>query len=125
MTNMRTSQPLIPHVGVAALCSPLEVGANRAAQAAGELAEALQAQGCTAVQAGVVDNPDKSAAAGRLFAESHVQAVACVAASWFEDYLVLDLLEECPAPALLWSLRQRPSFSNPTAPGAGSRMSGR
>jgi len=72
-------------------------------EAARDLSAVLEALGCTVVQAGVLDDPEK-AAAGRTFAESHVHAVACVAASWFEDYLVVDLLEECPVPVLLWSL---------------------
>lgn len=95
---------LTPQVGVAALASPLEVGADRAPQAEAELAATLEAAGCAVVRAGVVDQADKAAAAGRAFAEAHVHAIACVAASWFEDYLVLDLLEECPMPVLLWSL---------------------
>lgn len=95
---------LAPRVGVAAFCSPLEVGADRAGQSARDLAAILERAGCAVVQAGVVDGPDKAAGAGRAFAESHVHAVACAAASWFEDYLAVDLLEECAAPALLWSL---------------------
>ncbi len=94
---------LIPRVGVASLCSPLEVGADRAPQAAREAAALLQAAGCQIVELGSIDRPEKSAAAGRKLAESHVHSVVLVAASWFEDYLVFDLLEECPVPLLLWS----------------------
>ncbi len=104
MNDVPRDWTLTPRVGVSALCSPLEVGADRAPQAARQLAELLEKLGCEVVQAGVVDDPEKSTAAGRQFTESHVHAVACVATSWFEDYLVVDLLEECPAPALLWSL---------------------
>ena len=95
---------LIPRVGVASLCSPLEVGADRAPKAADDLAMLLQAAGCEVVELGPIDQPDKSAAGGRKLAESHVHAVVFVATSWFEDYLVFDLLEECPVPVLLWSL---------------------
>ncbi len=95
---------LIPRVGVASLSSPLEVGADRAPQAAADLAGLLRAAGCQVVELGMVDQPDKSLAAGRKLAESRAQAVAVVATSWFEDYLVLDLLEECELPILLWSL---------------------
>ena len=95
---------LIPHVGVGAVCSPLEVGADRAPQAAEQLAELLERLGCVVERVGLVDTADKAAAAGRRLAEAHVHAIACAAASWFEDYLVTDLLEECPAPVLLWSL---------------------
>ena len=34
---------------------------------------------------------DRAAQAGRLCAEEHVDAIAGVSTSWFEDYLVLDL----------------------------------
>ena len=95
--------PLQAKVGVFGVCSPLEVGAAEAPVAAGELAERLRASGCAVVKLGVVDTPAKAATAGRMCAEQHVTALAGVAASWFEDYLVLDLLEECAAPLLMWS----------------------
>ena len=95
---------LIPRIGVASLCSPLEVGADRAPQAACDAAALFQAAGCQVVELGAIDRPEKSSAAGREVAESHVHAVVLVAASWFEDYLVFDLLEECRVPLLLWSL---------------------
>ena len=75
-----------------------------APQAAGDLARLLQAAGCEVVELGPADRPQKASAAGRKLAESHVHAVALVATSWFEDYLVFDLIEECPVPLLLWSL---------------------
>ena len=86
---------LVPRVAVGSLCSPLEVGADRAPQAARDLSRLLQDAGCEVVDLGPVDTPDKAAAAGRAIAERHLHAVAFAAASWFEDYLVLDLLEEC------------------------------
>lgn len=97
-------QVLVPRVGVGSLSSPLEVGAGRAPQAAAELATVLTGLGCEVIELGPVDTPDRAAAAGRRLAEAHVQAAALVATSWFEDYLVLDLLEECRLPVLLWSL---------------------
>ena len=98
------AKTLVPRVGVASLSSPLEVGADLAPRAAGELAEILRELGCEMVELGSIDNPQKSVAAGRKLAESHVHAVAFATTSWFEDYLVLDLLEECNVPVLLWSL---------------------
>lgn len=95
--------PLTPRVGVLGLSSPLEVGAADAAGAAEALARWLEEVGCEVVPLGVVDTPDKAAVGGRRCAEQHVSALVAVATSWFEDYLVLDLLEECPAPLLLWS----------------------
>jgi len=94
---------LKPKVAVLGLSSPLEVGADQAPLVAQALADVLRAAGCEVVALGPVDTPGKAAAAGRLAAEQHVDAFAAVAASWFEDYLVLDLLEEWPAPVLLWS----------------------
>ena len=98
------SNGLVVRVGVASLSSPLEVGADRAGQAAGDLARLLEQTGCQVVELGSIDDPAKSTAAGRKLAESHVHAVALATASWFEDYLALDLLEECSLPVLLWSL---------------------
>ncbi len=99
-----SAKRLVPRVGVASLSSPLEVGADRAQQAAADLARLFEELGCEVVSLGAIDDPNKSQSAGRKLAESHVHAVAFAAVSWFEDYLVLDLLEECNVPALLWSL---------------------
>lgn len=98
------SASLIPRVGVASVCSPLEVGADRAAQAAERLANLLESAGYQVVSLGVIDDADKSAVAGKRLSESHVHALMLVATSWFEDYLVFDILEECSVPLLLWSL---------------------
>lgn len=95
---------LIPRVGVVSVCSPLEVGADRAPQAAADLAKLLRAVGCEVVELGPADRPERSVTAGRKMAEAHVHAVALVSTSWFEDYLVFDLQEECGVPLLLWSL---------------------
>lgn len=100
----QTSKSLTPRIGVASLSSPLEIGADRAPAAAENLARVLKGIGCDVVQLGSLDDPDKSVAAGRKLAESHAHAVAFAAASWYEDYLALDLLEECSVPVLLWSL---------------------
>jgi L-fucose isomerase-like protein len=48
-------------------------------------------------------DPAGAIANGRLFADARVDVLCVVAASWFEDYLVLDLLEECDAPVILWA----------------------
>jgi L-fucose isomerase-like protein len=101
---MNIMKKLMPHIGVAALSSPMEVGAGRAARAASDLVRILKQNGCEVVTLGSIDTPDAAAAAGRKLAEVHVDAVALTPASWFEDYLVLDLLEECDVPVLLWPL---------------------
>ena len=92
---------LVPRVGVASLSSPLEVGADRAPGACEGLASLLGENGCDVVPLGVVDTPDRAVAVGRRLAEEHVDAAVLAPACWFEDYLVLDLLEECPLPVLL------------------------
>ncbi|MBN1917288.1 MAG: hypothetical protein JW889_05210 [Verrucomicrobia bacterium] len=91
-------------MGVASLSSPLEVGADRAPRAVEELAAVLEARGCDVVKGGTIDTPERSVQAGRAFGSAYVEAVALIATSWYEDYLVLDLIEECDAPLLLWAL---------------------
>ena len=95
---------LIPRVAVGSLSSPLEVGADRAPQAADDLAKLLEQLGCEVLRLGAICGPERSADAGRQAAEWHAHAVAFCVASWFEDYLVLDFWEECQTPVLLWSL---------------------
>jgi L-fucose isomerase-like protein len=84
--------------------SPLEVGAERAGQAARELGELLEQAGCEVVRCEAISGAHQAAETGRRLAGEGVDAVALAAASWFEDYLALDLLEECPRPLLLWAL---------------------
>ena len=79
-------------VGVASLCSPLEVGADGRRRPP-TIWRILRAAGCQVVNLGTIDQPDKSAAAGRKLGQVHVHAAVFVTANWFEDYLVFDLLE--------------------------------
>jgi L-fucose isomerase-like protein len=95
---------LTPRIGVGAVASPMEVGADRAPQAAEDLANLLEAHGCTVVRLGNLGNADAAVTGGLRASEAHVDALALAAASWYEDYLVLDLLEECDVPVLFWSL---------------------
>ncbi len=97
-----TTASLVPSVAVAALSSPLEVGADRASDTSGALTRALAGAGCEAFDLGVVSTPAQAAAAGRLAAERHPDAVVFAPVCWFEDYLVLDFIEECSVPLLLW-----------------------
>ena len=95
---------LSPRIGVAALSSPLEVGAQRAPKAALDMARVLTASGCDVVNLGSINAPAIAVAAGKRAAAESLDALAFVATSWFEDYLALDFLEECSLPLLLWSL---------------------
>jgi L-fucose isomerase-like protein len=95
---------LIPRIGVGAVSSPMEIGADRAPGAVNDLMKLLNEHGCDAVALGAIGTADAAVAAGRLAAEAHVDALALISASWYEDYLVLDLLELCDVPTLFWSL---------------------
>ena len=95
---------IVPRVGVAAFSSPLEVGAERAFGAAADLCRLLAQNGCEAVDLGAVATPGAASAAGRRMAEEHLDALAAAPVTWFEDYLVMDLLEECGLPVLFWPL---------------------
>ncbi len=98
------AMPLRPKVGVVGLSSPLEVGAQQAPIASAELGRWLNSAGVEALDLGACADADEAAPAGRRLAEAHVDAIVGVATSWYEDYLVLDLLEECRVPLLLWSI---------------------
>jgi L-fucose isomerase-like protein len=97
-------KPLTPRIGVGAVSSPMEVGAERAPQAANDMEALLRQHGCEVVNGGAIGTADVASAVGRRLSESHVDALVLVSASWYEDYLVLDLLEECDRPVMFWSL---------------------
>jgi len=94
-------------LGIVAVASPLEVGAGEAPA----LRECLQAAlarldperlELVPFEPPAMD-PSSAVAAGRFFYAQRVDALCAVAASWFEDYLLLDLLEECPVPLIAWA----------------------
>lgn len=94
-------------LGLTAVASPLEVGAGDAPALLACLHEAFagadfpRLEVCPAPQ--LATDPASAVAAGRYFYDRRVDVVCIVAASWFEDYLVLDLLEECNAPVIAWA----------------------
>ena len=57
MDTPLASRPLRPRVAVAAFSSPLEVGADRAPEAATELAAVLTEAGCEVIALGAVGHP--------------------------------------------------------------------
>jgi len=92
-------------LGITAVASPLEVGAGqapalldqlRASFAGFERLELL----CSPQP---VTDPTSAVLVGRRFYDQRVDAICVVAASWFEDYLVLDMLEECGVPIIAWA----------------------
>jgi L-fucose isomerase-like protein len=95
-------------LGLAVVASPLEVGADEAPVLQEKAASALREEGGDrldlCVSGGVVSSVRDAVAAGRQFYDRRVDAVCVVAASWFEDYLVLDMLEECDAPIFGWAM---------------------
>ena len=99
--------PLTPvRLGLIAVASPLEVGAGEAPALLDGLGRSLRDAGHRPVEvaaARLVTDAGSAVAAGRLFHDLRVDAVAAVAASWFEDYLVLDMLEECQVPLIAWA----------------------
>ncbi len=94
-------------LGVVAVASPLEVGAGEAPALLAGLQESFAAADlgrldlCPSPR--VVTDPASAVKAGRSFYEQRIDVLCVVAASWFEDYLVLDLLEECGVPVIAWS----------------------
>ena len=58
------TQRLLPHVAVVSVSSPLEIGADRAPQAAADVARILESAGYQVLQLGTVGTPDEAIAAG-------------------------------------------------------------
>ena len=94
-------------LGITVVTSPLEVGADEAPALLAELRAAFDGAGYGRLEllpsAQPVVNPDSAVAAGRAFYDQRVDAICVVAASWYEDYLVLDMLEECRVPVITWA----------------------
>jgi L-fucose isomerase-like protein len=94
-------------LAITVVASPLEVGAGEAPALLVSLQEALAGAGFEGLELipslGPVTDPRTAVRAGRYFYEQRVDALCVVAASWFEDYLVLDLLEECGVPVIAWA----------------------
>ena len=94
-------------IGITAVSSPLEVGAAGAPMLADRLRQSFVDADFPQLEVvpsdGPVVDPASAVSAGRLFYDRRVDAVCIIAASWFEDYLVLDLLEECNVPVIAWA----------------------
>ncbi len=93
-------------LGITAVSSPLEVGAAQAPALLDQLQAAI-GEGNVRVETirppKHATDPVSAAEAGRYFYDQRVDAICVVAACWFEDYLVLDMLEECDVPIIAWA----------------------
>jgi len=93
-------------LGIVAVSSTLEVGADQAPALLDQLQAAMGGGNDrleTLRPPMPVTDPASAAEAGRYFYDQRVDAVCVVAACWFEDYLVLDMLEECDVPVIAWA----------------------
>jgi len=93
-------------LGLAVVTSPLEVGADQAPNILQTLQSILSES--DKLNLCIYETPVNSAQSainsGRQFYDERVHAILIAAASWFEDYLVLDMLEECDVPIILWGI---------------------
>lgn len=94
-------------LGIAVVTSPLEVGAEEAPVLLENLSRAFDSAGYGRLDLfpspQPATDPASAVAAGRYFYDQRVDAICVLAASWYEDYLVLDLIEECNAPIIAWA----------------------
>jgi L-arabinose isomerase len=94
-------------LGITVVCNPLEVGAQEAPELLQQLEQQFAGQGegrLTVFRSPVaVTDPASAVKVGKFFYDLRVDAACMLAASWFEDYLVLDLLEECDVPVIAWA----------------------
>ena len=95
---------LKPYIGVASLSSPLEVGADKAPGAVKSLMQVLEHNGFRTESFGSIQTADQAGDTGKRAAEKHIDTMVFTSVCWYEDYYVLDFMEECPVPFLFWPL---------------------
>jgi len=92
-------------LGLVIVASPLEVGADKASILLEELQAILSKTHLELYPYHQpVNSPKDAINAGRMFHDKRVHAICVISASWFEDYLVLDMLEECDVPIIVRGL---------------------
>ncbi len=93
-------------LGLAVVASPLEVGADKAPILLNELQSSLSKHKSLEIHTyqKPVNSPQNAIEAGRLFYDKRIHAICVISASWFEDYLVLDMLEECDVSVIVLGL---------------------
>jgi L-fucose isomerase-like protein len=92
-------------LGLVIVASPLEVGADKASILLEELQAILNKTHLELYPYHQpVNSPKDAISAGRMFYDKRIHAICVISASWFEDYLVLDMLEECDVPIIVRGL---------------------
>lgn len=93
-------------IGLAIVASPLEIGADNAPILLGESLNILSKYQNLDIHAyqKPVNSTQNAIEAGKAFYDKRVHAICVISASWFEDYLVLDMLEECDVPVIVLGL---------------------
>ena len=95
---------LKPAIGVASLSSPLEVGAEKAPKTVVSLVKVLIQNGFQVESFGSIETADQARETGKQAAAKQIDAMVFAPVCWYEDYYVLDFMEECSVPFLIWPL---------------------
>lgn len=101
---MEAKNILKPKIGIAAFANPLEVGAAKAKTASAGFVEKFAACGFDVIKLGAVLSPADSVKAGIKLYDERADALLAVPVCWYEDYLMMDLLEEWRGALFLWPL---------------------
>ncbi len=92
-------------LGIASVASPLEVGADQVEIILKQLQSEISSRyNDINIYPYTVMKTTDAINVGQIFYNEQVQLICIIAASWFEDYLVLDILEECDKPVILWGI---------------------
>jgi L-fucose isomerase-like protein len=96
---------LKPKIGLVVIANPYEVGADEAPEIARQARTQLAKLNLELVAAEeVVQSDDASLAVGRAFRREDVDLVCLIEATWSDDHLALDILEEAEVPLVAWAL---------------------
>ncbi len=96
---------LKPKIGLVVIANPYEVGADKAPEIARQAQTQLAELNLELVAAEkVVQSDDASLAVGRAFRQEDVDLVCLIEATWSDDHLALDILEEAEVPLVAWAL---------------------
>lgn len=95
----------LPKLGLVVISSPFEVGAEKGPEILKDASFRLKSFGLKVIPAPEVVNNEKTVLrVGREFKKLGVDLICLVEATWSEDHLVLDMLEEIDVPLITWAL---------------------